>query len=66
MLAGRYLLSPLFRLIAMTGTRDVFVVGALLAVLGASFLMASLGLSMAMGAFIAGAPSRPRSCTTRP
>ncbi|TPE64487.1 sodium:proton exchanger [Sandaracinobacter neustonicus] len=53
-LAGRYLMNPLFRLIAMTGTREVFVVGALLAVLGASFLMASLGLSMAMGAFIAG------------
>lgn len=53
-LAGRYLMNPMFRLIAMTGTREVFVVGALLAVLGASFLMASLGLSMAMGAFIAG------------
>ena len=53
-LAGRYLLNPLFRLIALTGAREVFVVGALLTVLGASFLMASLGLSMAMGAFIAG------------
>lgn len=53
-LAGRYLLNPLFRLIAHTGAREVFVVGALLTVLGASFLMASLGLSMAMGAFIAG------------
>lgn len=53
-LAGRYLLNPLFRLIAMTGAREVFVVGALLTVLGASFLMASIGLSMAMGAFIAG------------
>lgn len=53
-LAGRYMLNPLFKLIAMTGAREVFVVGALLTVLGASFLMASLGLSMAMGAFIAG------------
>lgn len=53
-LAGRYLLNPLFRLIALAGAREVFVVGALLTVLGASFLMASLGLSMAMGAFIAG------------
>jgi monovalent cation:proton antiporter-2 (CPA2) family protein len=52
--AGRLLLNPMFRLIAMTGARDVFVVGALLTVLGASLLMASLGLSMAMGAFIAG------------
>jgi monovalent cation:proton antiporter-2 (CPA2) family protein len=52
--AGRLLLNPMFRLIALTGARDVFVVGALLTVLGASLLMASLGLSMAMGAFIAG------------
>lgn len=53
-LAGRFLLNPLFKLIAMTGAREVFVVGALLTVLGASFLMAAFGLSMAMGAFIAG------------
>lgn len=53
-LAGRYLLHPLFRLIALTGAREVFVVGALLTVLGASLIMASIGLSMAMGAFIAG------------
>jgi voltage-gated potassium channel Kch len=53
-LAGRFALNPMFRLIAMTGAREVFVVGALLTVLGASFLMASFGLSMAMGAFIAG------------
>lgn len=53
-ITGRYLLTPLFRLIALTGAREVFVIGALLSVLGASFLMASLGLSMAMGAFIAG------------
>ena len=52
--AGRFLLNPLFRVIALTGAREVFVVGALLTVLGASLLMASLGLSMAMGAFIAG------------
>ncbi len=52
--AGRLLLNPMFRLIALTGAREVFVVGALLTVLGASLLMASLGLSMAMGAFIAG------------
>lgn len=52
--AGRLLLNPMFRLIALTGAREVFVIGALLTVLGASLLMASLGLSMAMGAFIAG------------
>ena len=53
-IAGRLLLKPLFRLIAMTGAREVFVIGALLTVLSASFLMSMLGVSMAMGAFIAG------------
>ncbi|WP_448582632.1 monovalent cation:proton antiporter-2 (CPA2) family protein [Thermaurantiacus sp.] len=53
-LAGRYVLNPLFRLIAHVGNREVFVIAALLTVMGASFLMASFGLSMALGAFIAG------------
>lgn len=53
-LAGRFLVNPLFRLIAQTGTREVFVIGALLMVVGSAFLMASFGLSMALGAFIAG------------
>ncbi|MBW7945520.1 MAG: cation:proton antiporter [Sphingomonadaceae bacterium] len=53
-LAGRFLVNPLFRLIAQTGTREVFVIGALLMVVGSAYLMASFGLSMALGAFIAG------------
>ncbi|WP_448586123.1 monovalent cation:proton antiporter-2 (CPA2) family protein [Thermaurantiacus sp.] len=53
-LAGRYILNPLFRLVAQVGNREVFVIAALLTVGGASFVMASLGLSMALGAFIAG------------
>lgn len=53
-LAGRYVLNPLFRLIAHVGNREVFVIAALLTVMGASLLMASFGLSMALGAFIAG------------
>lgn len=53
-LVGRYVLNPLFRLIAHVGNREVFVIAALLTVMGASFLMASFGLSMALGAFIAG------------
>jgi monovalent cation:proton antiporter-2 (CPA2) family protein len=53
-LAGRFLVNPLFRLIAQTGTREVFVIGALLMVVGSAFLMSSFGLSMALGAFIAG------------
>jgi monovalent cation:proton antiporter-2 (CPA2) family protein len=52
--AGRFLVNPLFRLIALTGAREVFVIGALFMVLGSAFLMASFGLSMALGAFIAG------------
>lgn len=53
-IGGRFILNPAFRLIAHVGTREVFVIGALLTVMGAAFLMASLGLSMALGAFIAG------------
>lgn len=53
-IAGRYLLNPAFRVIAQVGAREVFVIAALLTVMGASYLMAELGLSMALGAFIAG------------
>jgi monovalent cation:H+ antiporter-2, CPA2 family len=52
--AGRYLLSPLFRIIANTGAREAMIAAALLVVLGYALLMQSVGLSMAMGAFIAG------------
>jgi glutathione-regulated potassium-efflux system protein KefB len=53
-LAGRYLMNPLFRIIGELGAREAFVIAALFAVLGSAFLMASLGLSMALGAFVAG------------
>ncbi|MDO5631053.1 MAG: monovalent cation:proton antiporter-2 (CPA2) family protein [Paracoccus sp. (in: a-proteobacteria)] len=53
-LAGRYLLDPFFALLARTRTREVLTAGALLIVLGAALLMEWAGLSMAMGAFIAG------------
>ena len=53
-LAGRYLLSPLFRLLANSGAREVMTAAALLVVLGAALLMQVGGLSMAMGAFLAG------------
>jgi glutathione-regulated potassium-efflux system protein KefB len=53
-LAGRYALNPLFRLLAKTGAREVMTAAALLIVLGAAVLMEHAGLSMAMGAFIAG------------
>ncbi len=52
--AGRYLLDPLFRLLARAGAREVMTAAALLVVLGAAFAMQLAGLSMAMGAFLAG------------
>ncbi len=53
-IAGRYLLNPLFQVIARTGAREVMIAAALLIVLGAATLMQLAGLSMAMGAFLAG------------
>ncbi|MET0599055.1 MAG: monovalent cation:proton antiporter-2 (CPA2) family protein [Mesorhizobium sp.] len=54
LVAGRYLINPLFRIIANTGAREAMIAAALLVVLGAATLMQLAGLSMAMGAFIAG------------
>ncbi|RTQ97809.1 monovalent cation:proton antiporter-2 (CPA2) family protein [Halomonas nitroreducens] len=53
-IGGRYLLRPLFRFAAATRSREVFAGTALLVVIGAALLMALAGLSMALGAFIAG------------
>jgi len=53
-LAGRFLLRPLFRVIGNLGEREMFVVASLFTVLAAAALMQSLGLSSALGAFIAG------------
>lgn len=52
--AGRYVLNPLFQIIARTGAREAMIAAALLVVIGAALLMHVAGLSMAMGAFIAG------------
>ena len=54
MAAGRWLLNPLFRLLAAAQAREVMTAAALLVVLGAALLMQVGGLSMAMGAFLAG------------
>jgi glutathione-regulated potassium-efflux system protein KefB len=51
---GRYLLNPLFRLLAQSGAREVMTAAALLIVLGAALLMQKAGMSMALGAFLAG------------
>ena len=53
-LAGRFLVRPVLRWIAETRLREVFVGFSLLVVLGAAALMQWVGLSMALGAFLAG------------
>ena len=52
--AGVWLLNPLFRVLANSKAREVMTAAALLVVLGAALLMQLGGLSMAMGAFLAG------------
>ncbi|HVL21576.1 MAG TPA: monovalent cation:proton antiporter-2 (CPA2) family protein [Amaricoccus sp.] len=52
--AGRWLLNPFFRILAMSRAREVMTAAALLVVLGAALVMEAAGLSMAMGAFLAG------------
>ena len=52
--AGKWLLNPLFRLLADAHAREVMTAAALLVVLGAALVMQLGGLSMAMGAFLAG------------
>lgn len=51
---GRYLVRPLFRLIAKTGLREMFTALALLIVVSTAALMTAVGLSPALGAFLAG------------
>jgi monovalent cation:proton antiporter-2 (CPA2) family protein len=51
---GRYASRPLFRAIAAARVREIFVAAALTLVIGISLLMTSVGLSPALGTFIAG------------
>lgn len=53
-LAGKFLMNPVFRVLARYGGREVMTAAALLVVVGAAWLMDLGGLSMAMGAFLAG------------
>lgn len=53
-LAGRYALRPLFRLIGNLGEREMFVFAGLFTVVASAAVMELLGLSTALGAFIAG------------
>ncbi|MEG3001583.1 MAG: monovalent cation:proton antiporter-2 (CPA2) family protein [Comamonas sp.] len=52
--AGRWLLNPMFQVLARAKAREVMTAAALLVVLGAALLMEWGGLSMALGAFVAG------------
>lgn len=52
--AGRFLIGPFFRLIGNLGEREMFVVAALFTVIASAALMEALGLSTALGAFVAG------------
>ncbi len=52
--AGRWLLNPLFALLSAARAREVMTAAALVVVLGTALLMQESGLSMAMGAFLAG------------
>ena len=53
-LGGRYLLRYVLRLVARFGTHEVFTATALLTVVGVALMMELVGLSMALGAFLAG------------
>ena len=51
---GRYLLRPLLRIVARTNLPEIFTATALLVVIGAALIMQLAGMSMVLGAFIAG------------
>jgi glutathione-regulated potassium-efflux system protein KefB len=54
LVGGHFLLRPLFRWVVLSGVRELFNVAALLLVIGIALGMQSLGLSMALGTFLAG------------
>lgn len=66
--AGRYVLTPVFQIIAATGAREVMIVAALFLVIGSAMAMQMVGLSMAMGAFLAGVmlANHPTAMSWRP
>lgn len=53
-IGGRYLLRHVFRFVAGSGLQEIFTATALLVVMGNAFLMEWVGVSMALGAFLAG------------
>ncbi|MFW5443156.1 MAG: monovalent cation:proton antiporter-2 (CPA2) family protein [Methylococcaceae bacterium] len=53
-LIGRYILHPILHRVALSGNPEIFTASAVLIVLGTALIVEHIGLSMAMGAFIAG------------
>ncbi len=53
-LGGRYLLHPILHRVALSGSPEVFTASAVLLVLGMALVTEHIGLSMALGSFIAG------------
>lgn len=53
-IGGRYLIQPVFRFIAKAHLREIFTAAALLLVVGTALLMNAIGLSPALGTFLAG------------
>ena len=53
-IGGHYLLRPVLRIVAGTGIHEIFTAAGLLVVVGTALAMYSAGLSMALGAFLAG------------
>ena len=51
---GRLLLRPLFRLVAATHSRELFIAAALFVIVGDGVIASRAGMSMALGAFVAG------------
>lgn len=52
--SGKFLITPLFRIIAKTRLSEIFTAAALLLVIGIAMLMSTIGLSPALGTFVAG------------
>ncbi|GGN31135.1 MULTISPECIES: cation:proton antiporter [Marinomonas] len=53
-LSGRFLVTPIFRFIAVAQLRELFIAAALMFVIGTTLLMSLVGLSPALGTFLAG------------
>ncbi len=53
-IGGRYVLTPLLRIVAATRVAEAFTAAGLLIVIGTSLLVSQVGLSLSLGAFLAG------------